>query len=100
MNFKKFVFELCMLFYFSDIIKFEDFDFDNILINEKVYKNILIYNILYRALIGPKPQHISFDKINGFIRVYNVTLWNFNDMQYYLALKNMMPFTIGLDSFM
>ena len=55
MNFKKFVLELCMLFYFSDIIKFEDFDFDNILINEKVYKNILIYNILYRALIGPKP---------------------------------------------
>ena len=100
MNFKKFVSELCMLFYFSDIIKFEDFDFDNILINEKVYKNILIYNILYRALIGPKPQHIRFDKINGFIRVYNVTLWNFNDMQYYLALKNMMPFTIGLDSFM
>ena len=100
MNFKKFVLELCMLFYFSDIIKFEDFDFDNILINEKVYKNILIYNILYRALIGPKPQHIRFDKINGFIRVYNVTLWNFNDMQYYLALKNMMPFTIGLDSFM
>ena len=100
MNFKKFVLELWMLFYFSDIIKFEDFDFDNILINEKVYKNILIYNILYRALIGPKPQHISFDKINGFIRVYNVTLWNFNDMQYYLALKNMMPFTIGLDSFM
>ena len=99
MNFKKFVLELCMLFYFSDIIKFEDFDFDNILINEKVYKNILIYNILYRALIGPKPQHIRFDKINGFIRVYNVTLWNFNDMQYYLALKNMMPFTIGLDSF-
>ena len=100
MNFKKFVLELCMLFYFSDTIKFEDFDFDNILINEKVYKNILIYNILYRALIGPKPQHIRFDKINGFIRVYNVTLWNFNDMQYYLALKNMMPFTIGLDSFM
>ena len=100
MNFKKFVLELCMLFYFSDIIKFEDFDFDNILINEKVYKNILIYNILYRALIGPKPQHIRFDKINGFIRVYNVTLWNFNDMQYYLALKNMMPFTKGLDSFM
>ena len=100
MNFKKFVSELCMLFYFSDIIKFEDFDFNNILINEKVYKNILIYNILYRALIGPKPQHIRFDKINGFIRVYNVTLWNFNDMQYYLALKNMMPFTKGLDSFM
>ena len=100
MNFKKFVLELCMLFYFSDIIKFEDFDFNNILINEKVYKNILIYNILYRALIGPKPQHIRFDKINGFIRVYNVTLWNFNDMQYYLALKNMMPFTVGLDSFM
>ena len=32
-------------YYFDDIIKFEDLDFDNILINEKSHENILIYNI-------------------------------------------------------
>ena len=29
-------------YYFDDIIKTEDFDFDNILLDEKSYKNILI----------------------------------------------------------
>ena len=31
--------------YFNDIIKFENFDFDNILIDEESPKNILIYDI-------------------------------------------------------
>ena len=48
---------------FRGIIKFEDFDFDNILIDERPYKNILIYGILYRTLISA-----------GFIRVYNGTI--------------------------
>ena len=30
---------------FDDIIKLEDFDLDNILIDEKSHKNILIYDI-------------------------------------------------------
>ena len=30
-------------YYFDDIIKLEDFDHDNILINEKSHENILIY---------------------------------------------------------
>ena len=60
-------------YYLGDIIKFEDFDFDNILINEKSNENILIYNISYRALIGPKQLRIRFDRIDGFIRVYNGT---------------------------
>ena len=34
-------------YYFNDMIKFEDLDFDNILIDEKSYENILIYNISY-----------------------------------------------------
>ena len=33
-------------YYFDEIIKIEDFDLDNILIVEKSYKNILVYNIL------------------------------------------------------
>ena len=62
-----------MCYYFDDIVIFEYFDFDNILIDEKSYKNILIYKILYRTLIGPKSLRIRFNKIDGFIRVYDGT---------------------------
>ena len=40
--------------YFDDIIKFEDFNSDKILIDEKSHKNILIYYISYKTLIGEK----------------------------------------------
>ena len=33
-----------MCYYFDDIIKLENFDFDNILFNEKSYENILVQN--------------------------------------------------------
>ena len=58
-------------YYFDDIIKFEDFDFYNILIDEKSQENILIYDISYKTLIGSKPLHIRFNKMNGFIRIYD-----------------------------
>ena len=38
--------------YFVDIIKLEDFDLDNILIDEKSHENILMYNISYKISIG------------------------------------------------
>ena len=56
-------------YYFDDIIKIEDFDLDNILTDEKSYKNILFYNISYKTLIDYNPLRIRFDKIDGFIRV-------------------------------
>ena len=34
-------------------LKLEDFDTD-VLIDEKSHENILIYDILYKAIIGPK----------------------------------------------
>ena len=52
---------------------FEDFDFDNISVDIKSYKTILIYNISNKMLIGVKSLLIRFNKIDGFIRVYNVT---------------------------
>ena len=58
-------------YYFDDIIKFEDFDFYNILIDEKSQENILIYDISYKTLIGSKSLHIRFNKMNGFIRIYD-----------------------------
>ena len=42
-------------YYFDDIIKFEGFHLDNILIDEKPFENILVYNISYKPLIGAKP---------------------------------------------
>ena len=55
--------------YFDDIIKLEDFDIDNILIDEKSQKNILIYDISYKTLIGSKPLRIRFNKIDRFIGI-------------------------------
>ena len=51
----------------------EDFNFDNILIDEKSYVNILVYNISYKTLIDAKLLRTRFDKIDGFIRVYDGT---------------------------
>ena len=59
--------------YFDDMIKFEDFDFHDILIDEKSYENILIYGILQRTLIRTKPLRIRYNKIDRFIRIYNGT---------------------------
>ena len=60
-------------YYLDDIIKFEDFNFDNILLDEKSYESILIYYFLYWTLIGAKPLRIMFNKVNGFIRDYDET---------------------------
>ena len=54
-------------------IKIEDFDHDNILIDEKSYENILVYNILCKNQIAATPLLIRFNKLDGFIRVYDGT---------------------------
>ena len=59
--------------HFNDLIKTEDCDSDKILIDEKSYKNVLVYNISYKTLIGAIPMHIRSNKVDGFIRVYDVT---------------------------
>ena len=38
-------------YYFNYMIKIEDFGLANILIDEKAYKNILVYNISNKSLI-------------------------------------------------
>ena len=44
-----------MCYFFDDIIKLEDFNYDNILIDERSHENTLIYDIYYKTLIGSKP---------------------------------------------
>ena len=60
-------------YYFEDIIKKEDFDLDNILMDEKSHENILIYDISYKTLIDPKLLQSRFDKINEFNKIYDGT---------------------------
>ena len=55
-------------YYFNDIIKDRDI-YSAVLLDEKIYQNILVYNILYKTSAGPKPLCIRIDKIVGFIRV-------------------------------
>ena len=60
-------------YYLDDIIKIEHFDLNNILIDENSYENILVYKISYKSLIDSKPLRIRFDKLDGFLRVYDRT---------------------------
>ena len=65
-----------MCYYFDDIIKLGDFDLDNILINQKLHENILIYVISFKTLIDSKPLRIRSNKIDGFIRIYDGTRYS------------------------
>ena len=48
-----------------------DIGFINFLLDEKSYKNILIYSISYERFVGEKPLHIWFDKTVGFVKINN-----------------------------
>ena len=76
---KKVCFKNRMCYCFDDRIKLEDCNLDHTL-EEKSHENILIYDISYKTLIGSKPFCIRFDKIDGFIRIYDetryLTVWH------------------------
>ena len=50
------------------MIKIEDVDFDNVLIGEKLYKNIFIYNISQKK-IDSKLLDIRYNETDLFITV-------------------------------
>ena len=54
-------------------LNFEYFDLGKTSIDEKPYQNILVHNISYKTLFGATPLRISFNKIDGFIKVYDGT---------------------------
>ena len=70
---KEIILENGTCYYLDDIIKIEDFDFDNILLDEKSHENFLIYDISFETLIGEKPLHTRIDKVDEFIRVLDGT---------------------------
>ena len=94
-------------YYFDDIIKIEHFNLDNILIDEKSYENILVYNISDKTLIDAKPL-CRFDKIEGFIRVYDRTRYLvlfgsekydfiYNRITYLIGVKSGIKYVISHD---
>ena len=41
------------------------------MLDEKLFETFLVYDISFQTLIGAKPLRVRFDKIDGFIRVYD-----------------------------
>ena len=86
-------------YHFDDLIKINDFDSDNVQLDQKLCHKKLVHNILYKTLIGAKPLHIRFDKVYGFIRVYDGTIYlvlfgsekydaNYNRIIYLISQKS------------
>ena len=92
-------------YYFNDIIKIEDFDIDNILMDEKSYEKILVYNISNKRLIAANPLHIRSDEIDRFTRVYDGTIYLvllgskkysiYNRIRYLLSAKSGITYVIS-----
>ena len=67
----------CIYYFFNDIINKKDLDPNNIEIDEKSYKNILIYYIGYVTIkkdlkiYSVNPLHLIFNKVNGFFEEIN-----------------------------
>ena len=66
-------------YFFDDIINIKNFDPHNIKIDEKSYKNILIYYIRYVTIKDSKyvkidsvsPLYLIFNKVNGYFEEIN-----------------------------
>ena len=85
-------------YYFDDITKIEDFDYD-ITLDEKSNKNILVNDMSYKTLIGGNPLRIRFDKADKLIRVYDRTRYSvllagetydfiYNRIRYLIGVKS------------
>ena len=60
---KQIIIKNCTCYCFDEIIEIEDFDFDDILLDEKSQENILVYGISCKFLDGTKLLDIRFDKV-------------------------------------
>ena len=58
---------------FDDIIKVNDPDLDNILLDEKSYENIWIYDVARKTRYDTKHFLVIFEKLDGYIRKHDET---------------------------
>ena len=56
---------------FQDIKGVGDFNFNNILLDENSYGDILVYDISYKTFMGTKGLRVRFHQVNGFIKIYD-----------------------------
>ena len=98
LNWKKLILEIVCVIILMIQLKLKIFVID-ILIDKKPYKNILVYSISYKGLIDSKPLHITLDKIDGFIGVYDGTRYLvlygsekyhyiYNSIRYLISIKS------------
>ena len=86
-----------MCYYFDSIIEIKDFG--NILLDEKPYENILIYDILYKTFICVKHLWILFDKLDWFCRDYDKTKYLVSfGLEIYDGIYDRIRYPIGLKS--
>ena len=56
---KKVCIKNCTCYYFDDIIKIKDFDFDDILLDKKSFENILIFDISHKIWLMQKIKYMG-----------------------------------------
>ena len=52
-------------------MKVEYISVNNILLDENSYENILVCNILDKKFMNARPLRITFDKVNGLIKIHS-----------------------------
>ena len=53
-----------LMSYFDDASEIKDFDFINVLLDQKSFEKSLIWGVLYKNFIGPKLLRIIFYKLD------------------------------------
>ena len=61
----------CSCYYFDDVMRDRGICFDNILLDEKSYEHILIFEISCKNFMGAKALCIRFAEIYGFLKIHD-----------------------------
>ena len=61
--------KICTYYFFNDISNIKSFDSNNIEIDEKSYKNVLIYYIGYVTI-----------KDSKYVKIFNKVIWYFEEI--------------------
>ena len=86
-----------MCYYFDNIMEVDEYiTVDVILLDEKSYKDTLVYNILYKNYMDAKPLRIRFNKVDGIIKVCNEVRYLELLSSYKFILEYIVKFLIGL----
>ena len=62
----------CTFYHFDDLMTVGGINFNDILLDQKSYGNILIYDISQKTFMVEKPLRVWLEKVDVFIKVYYV----------------------------